>query len=163
MTESGGQSLPKRCQDALNEIATGREREPDETQVTLTEEHVLHRCITSLEVDRNLDKPQPSAFERHDLSLYVEGPGLPPLDIASIIRESNGRFAGAAVIDAITILNNPMQEFKKLQLVHDPFTDSVGNKHRNHARLICTKGMRVCKELQKHVSKWSVIPTSGTN
>lgn len=152
------EKLPSKCQKALDEIEAGRLLEPDEKQIPLTSAHVLHRCIGPFEIDSNLDKPQPSAFQKQDLSLYAEGPGLPELNIQEVVDKSNGAFVGAVAIQASVVLDKGIQGFEKLQLHHDPFPDPVGNKHSNHARLICTKGQTVCKVIQAQVVGWSVKP-----
>lgn len=151
---------PKRCLDAFWEVEQGKASNPSLLQIALTKEHTLHRCISLADMDKNEKFPKPGAFDKHSLSFFVEGPGLPDLDMPQIIRENSSKYIGAVKINAQVVLDKEKAGFADLQLVHDPFPDPDGNQHQNHSRLICTKSMTVCKEIQRQMklAGWSVEP-----
>jgi hypothetical protein len=148
------ENLPKRCQDAFNEINAGRSAEPQLDQCEITAKHELFRCLTEYDLDQvNHGRALPSAFEAHDMSVFVAGPDFPEFDIKTIVA-SKKEFVGAVKIPARTFLESSI--LKKLTMVHDPYKDGVGNQHPNHARIICKKGATVAKEISK--SQQSFVP-----
>ncbi len=143
--------MPKRCLEAHKEIAAGREAEPDLQQVEITEQHTLYRCLLTGDLDPS-DKSLtlPGAFERHDLSVYAIGQNLPALDPRTLVQ-LKPQYVGTAEIPAS--LFSDKNRFK-LDIVHDPYRDLNGYQHPNHVRIICTKGVTVCKDIMRAAKRW---------
>jgi|GEM_PF-6116892 len=142
--------IPAKCQRALDEVQAGQSQRPGRAQVSVTREHTLYRCLVDTDVDINSDTPVPTAFEQQDMSVFARGPGLPELNFQSIMSEKHTRIAE---IPAAIFLDNPL--LQELLVVHDPYPDPEGNEHPNHVRIICRKGMMVCRAIASAFTQWS--------
>jgi len=141
------QELPNKCRNALKEIEDGKNNEPHFEQLDITPQHQFIRCITEHDLDNERQGfALSSAFQDHDMSVYVIGPGFSSLDIQTLVS-SNQNWTTAVKIPAGIFFENAI--LTKLLIRHDPFTDPKGNRHDNHARVICTKGATVAKTIWK--------------
>jgi len=106
------------------------------------------------QIDYDGDKPHTTAFDQAGMSVFVEGPGFPALDL-SLILSRKPEWVAIATFSAAEIIDKP-SEFG-FELLHDPYEDENGNQHDNHAIVICkknvTKGMKM-----KLASQWGLKP-----
>lgn len=138
--------LPKRCQNAYDEIAKGKQAEPELTQIPITKEHTLYRCLEQSDIDpANAELTLPGKYTKHDLSFYAVGPHLPHLEIDQIIA-IKPEYIAAAELSVKFFYDHPSFN---LNVVHDPYRDPIGHQHPNHVRVICSKGMEVGKAMMR--------------
>lgn len=158
------QNLPAprdKCQEGLDSF---RERKRAFQSATLrelrvTKDHTLHRLIRENEIEPDTGRPKFKIFNDATLSLEVEGPEFPELDLRNLIREKNRdldpgkpKFVGA-YLTSLEILTAPIYRTH-----HDPFPDSQGRQQTpNHAQIFCKKGNPVAREIVEN-GDWSLRP-----
>ncbi|MBL0184638.1 MAG: hypothetical protein IPP97_02770 [Candidatus Obscuribacter sp.] len=146
--------LPKRCEKAIREVEDGKKKASERVQIEIKEEHILHRLITSDDIEDGVISS--AIFSDSDLSLYAEGGSLPELDLVALIKTRPSFIGSVSVKASILVkadnlfktyrsegfddaIQNNSFDRSKLHLIHDPFPDPNGTEHTNHVRLICKK------------------------
>jgi hypothetical protein len=114
----------------------------------------LHRLIPKDHIEPKEKRPKHSRLSDADLSVLLEGPSMPQLNIDEAVSSSRGKYVGAWKIPVSVY---PAAEPGCYEIHHDPFPDGVIEPHPNHGMVFCNKGNPKCREAVSEGS-WSVKP-----
>ncbi len=146
---------PRSCEEVIEDLQERQKSsEEDHRQhLNIEEDAILHRLVRLDDVDSNTQKPKSCAFTSPGLSVLIESPLFPSLDVEKEIAESE-LFVGSVFLKASFV------RAQGFEIYCDPYPDPLGKpQHPNHAQVVCKKTQSKAKAM-KEACEWSVRPTS---
>jgi len=126
---------PKSCDEVLAEIEARHKIFVDGgwQPFVVDDQAILYRLVMQNKIDTNTNKPTPSDFDNYGLSVYVQSPNFPEINIKEILA-NNSKFVGIVSIPASLMIDFGFE------IIHDPHPSRRGEaQHSNHAQVVCKK------------------------
>ncbi len=150
---------PKSCDEVLAEIEARHKIFVDNgwQPLVIDSQAILYRLVMQNKIDTNTNKPTPSDFDNYGLSVYVDSPNFPEIDIAEVLA-NNSKFVGVVSISASLMIE------LGFEIIHDPHPSRTGeSQHSNHAQVVCKKTESKKKQIRDKCN-WVIRPSlSSTN
>ncbi len=144
---------PKSCDEVLAEIEARHKIFIDNgwQPFVVDSQAILYRLVMQDKIDINTNKPTPSDFDNYGLSVYIDSPNFPKIDITEILA-NNSKFIGVVSIPASFMIE------LGFQIIHDPHPSRTGeSQHSNHAQVVCKKTEGKKKQIRDKCN-WVIYP-----
>lgn len=144
---------PKSCDEVLAEIEARHKQFVDNAwqPLVVDKQAILYRLVMQDKIDPNTNKPTTSDFDNYGLSVYVDSPNFPEIDIKEILA-NNSKFVGVVSIPASLMIE------LGFEIIHDPHPSRTGEaQHPNHAQVVCKKTESKKKKIREKCN-WFICP-----
>ena len=144
---------PKSCDEVLAEIEARHKIFVDNgwQPLVVDGQATLYRLVDNINTDTN--KPKTSGFDNYGLSVYIDSPNFPKIDITEILA-NNSKFIGVVSISASLMIE------LEFEIIHDPHPSRTGeSQHSNHAQVVCKKTESKKKQIRDKCN-WVICPDS---
>ncbi|TYQ29178.1 hypothetical protein PseudUWO311_03345 [Pseudanabaena sp. UWO311] len=144
---------PKSCNEVLAEIEARHKIFVDSgwQPLVIDSQSILYRLVMRDRIDTNTNKPTPSDFDNFGLSVYVDSPDFPAIDITEILA-NNSKFVAVVSIPASFMIE------LGFEIIHDPHPSRTGEaQHSNHAQVICKKTQGKKNQIRDKCN-WVICP-----
>lgn len=144
---------PKSCEEVLAEIEARHKIFVDNgwQPLIVNDQAILYRLVMQDKIDTNTNKPTPSDFDNYGLSVYVDSPDFPVIDITEVLA-NNSKFVAVVSIPASFMIE------LGFKIIHDPHPSRTGeSQHSNHAQVVCKKTEGKKKQIRDKCN-WVICP-----